>query len=250
MILPFLIKLFSREPHNGPLPPVSLMTVQSRLPGNVLTESLRQITWRWRLASIGIAKRLLDLLVAGTAALMLSPLLALTAMAIKFNSHGPILFFQERVGLRGKRFRMIKFRSMCLTAEDQKAALAARNESGDGVTFKMRRDPRITRVGAVIRRFSIDELPQIFNVLRGDMAIVGPRPPVPSEVDEYDVVTRKRLQAKPGLTCLWQIGGRSNLAFRQQVELDLKYLGQQNIVRDLQIIIQTVPAVISGKGAY
>jgi lipopolysaccharide/colanic/teichoic acid biosynthesis glycosyltransferase len=145
---------------------------------------------------------------------------------------------------------MYKFRSMHVAAESERDALRASNESADGVIFKLKQDPRITRVGRLIRRFSIDELPQLLNVLFGDMSIVGPRPALPSEVNEYDIQARKRLQTKPGLTCLWQIGGRSDLPFGQQVELDLRYLSGKSLLKDIEIIAKTIPAVISGKGAY
>jgi lipopolysaccharide/colanic/teichoic acid biosynthesis glycosyltransferase len=139
---------------------------------------------------------------------------------------------------------------MFVDAEQRLAALAEKNESADRVLFKMKQDPRITRVGRIIRRYSIDELPQILNVLRGEMSIVGPRPALPSEVSQYRPADRKRLQTKPGLTCLWQIGGRSDLPFEQQVDLDIEYLKRQNLLTDIRIIAGTVPAVVSGKGAY
>ncbi len=232
------------------LTPAEMMATAPLTATTDLRTVVRHKFWQVGLVLRGAAKRALDLLVAGAAVLALSPLLALTALAIRLESPGPVLFFQTRVGLRGRHFAMIKFRSMRIGAEAEKAALAADNESGDGVIFKMRRDPRITRVGAFIRRFSIDELPQILNVLRGDMTIVGPRPPVPSEVAQYTNSERKRLQGKPGLTCLWQIGGRSDLAFQQQVELDLEYLATQDLSQDIKIIAKTLPAVLSGRGAY
>ena len=139
---------------------------------------------------------------------------------------------------------------MFMDAEERLAELMRSNESKDGVIFKMRADPRITRVGRVIRRLSIDELPQLLNVMRGEMSIVGPRPALPAEVAQYDPMARKRLQAKPGLTCLWQISGRSNLAFNEQIDLDLRYLQKKSLGKDIEIIARTVPAVISGKGAY
>ncbi len=181
---------------------------------------------------------------------LLAPLLIATALAIYMESPGPILFRQVRVGKRGRPFTMFKFRSMRVTAEEDKQALSADNESADGVLFKMKKDPRVTRVGRIIRRLSIDELPQLLNILRGDMSIVGPRPALPTEVDQYDIEARKRLQTKPGLTCLWQISGRSDLAFSEQVDLDLRYLQARSLAKDIEIIARTVPAVISGKGAY
>ena len=207
-------------------------------------------TWKAELMLRRIAKRALDVGVAGTALVCLGPLLLVTALAIRIESPGPILFRQIRVGARGKTFSMLKFRSMFVDAEARLAALQSRNESAGGVLFKMKDDPRITRIGKFIRRYSIDELPQIINVLRGDMSIVGPRPALPSEVARYASSERKRLQAKPGLTCLWQIGGRSDLSFEQQVELDVEYLKRQSLMTDVRIIAGTVPAVIAGKGAY
>ncbi|MBT8105146.1 MAG: sugar transferase, partial [Woeseiaceae bacterium] len=150
----------------------------------------------------------------------------------------------------GRTFAMLKFRSMFVDAEARLAELTAKNESAGGVLFKIKDDPRITQVGKIIRRYSIDELPQLINVMRGEMSIVGPRPALPSEVEKYTAAERKRLQTNPGLTCLWQIGGRSDLSFEQQVELDVDYLKQQNVLIDLGIIAKTVPAVINGKGAY
>lgn len=207
---------------------------------------------RWRLAQAArpAAKRAIDVLGAAAGLLVLSPLLLGTALAIRIESPGPALFRQVRVGKRGRPFTMLKFRSMRITAESEKSALAARNESRDGVLFKMKADPRVTRVGRIIRRLSIDELPQLINVLKGDMSIVGPRPALPAEVEQYDYQARKRLQGKPGLTCLWQISGRSELAFSEQVDLDLRYLQSKGVVRDIEIIARTVPAVVSGRGAY
>jgi exopolysaccharide biosynthesis polyprenyl glycosylphosphotransferase len=195
-------------------------------------------------------KRLLDITIASCALVLLSPLLLLTAVAIRLESRGPAIFAQTRVGRHGRLFRFYKFRSMVVHAEALKPNLISENESADGVTFKMRRDPRITRVGAFIRRFSIDELPQIWNVLRGDMSIVGPRPPVPNEVAEYSYTQRKRLDALPGLTCLWQVAGRSDIPFIRQVELDLEYIHTQSLWQDLRIMLATIPAVASGRGAY
>lgn len=206
--------------------------------------------WQAGLAIRSSGKRALDVVVSVGALIALSPLLLITTIAIRLESPGPIFFRQVRVGARGRTFSMLKFRSMFVDAEVRLAELQQQNESADGVLFKMKDDPRITRVGRLIRRFSIDELPQIINVLRGDMAIVGPRPALPTEVAQYASPDRKRLQAKPGLTCLWQIGGRSDLSFEQQVQLDIDYMRKQGLLTDLRIIAKTVPAVLSGKGAY
>ncbi len=213
------------------------------------TNASRRV-WQRQLMLHAASKRALDITVAASALIALSPLLLATAVAVPVESPGPLLFRQLRVGQRGKLFSMFKFRSMYVNAEERLAALHSQNESADGVLFKMKHDPRITRIGRFIRRFSIDELPQIINVLRGDMSIVGPRPALPGEVDRYAAADRKRLQTKPGLTCLWQIGGRSELSFEQQVELDIDYLRKQNLLTDIRIIAKTVPAVLGGKGAY
>lgn len=212
--------------------------------------SVSRQLWQAGLALRSSGKRALDIIVSVGALIALSPLLLITTVAIRLESPGPIFFRQVRVGARGKTFSMLKFRSMFIDAEDRLTELRQQNESADGVLFKMKNDPRITRVGRLIRRFSIDELPQIINVLRGDMAIVGPRPALPTEVAQYASPDRKRLQAKPGLTCLWQIGGRSDLSFEQQVQLDIDYMHKQGLMTDLRIIAKTVPAVLSGKGAY
>lgn len=195
-------------------------------------------------------KRSFDITVSTMALILLGPLLIFTAMAIRIESSGPIFFKQIRVGYKGKTFTMYKFRSMYINAEERLADIQKDNESGGGVLFKMKKDPRITRIGRVIRKLSIDELPQIINVLYGDMSIVGPRPALPTEVSKYQTTDRKRLQTKPGLTCLWQIGGRSDLSFEQQIELDIKYLSKKSLTEDIAIVVKTVPAVISGKGAY
>ncbi len=195
-------------------------------------------------------KRIFDLYVTLVAVTLLSPLLIITAMLVKLESKGPIFFTQERVGYKGKPFVMYKFRSMSTNAEKQLETLNKENESDGSVLFKMKNDPRITKVGKIIRKLSIDELPQLINVIKGEMSIVGPRPALPSEVSQYFLKDRKRLQTKPGLTCLWQVNGRSDLSFEQQVELDLAYLSNKNFAKDIQIVLKTIPAVISGKGAY
>jgi exopolysaccharide biosynthesis WecB/TagA/CpsF family protein len=205
---------------------------------------------RFGLAAGRVAKRALDAGLAGTLLVALAPLLGTVAVLIRLESPGPALFRQTRVGLHGKPFSMLKFRSMYADAEQRRRALEADNEMAGGVLFKMKRDPRITRLGRLIRRTSIDELPQLWNVLRGDMALVGPRPALPSEVDVYRVTERRRLDAKPGITCLWQVSGRSELAFNEQVRLDVDYIHAQSLRTDLQIMLRTLPAVISGRGAY
>lgn len=215
-----------------------------------LTAAMTSRCWHLLLAVRAVAKRASDMAGAATGIVILSPLLLLTAAAIRLESRGPVLYSQQRVGKRGRLFTMYKFRSMRPTADAEKDALHERNESADGVIFKIKADPRITRIGRIIRRLSIDELPQLVNVLLGDMSIVGPRPALPAEVAQYDAEARKRLQGKPGLTCLWQISGRSELSFRQQLDLDLRYFQEKTVTGDFAIIMRTVPAVLSGKGAY
>jgi lipopolysaccharide/colanic/teichoic acid biosynthesis glycosyltransferase len=174
----------------------------------------------------------------------------LIAASIKLDSSGPIFFTQLRVGKWGKRFSMYKFRSMTCDAERRKNELVDQNEIPGGVIFKMKRDPRVTRIGRLVRRSSLDELPQLWNVLRGEMSLVGPRPPVPAEVDTYSLDERSRLEVKPGITCTWQVSGRSELPFRQQVDLDVAYIESQSLRGDLKLLLKTVPAVLMGRGAY
>lgn len=200
--------------------------------------------------SYSLLKRCCDFIVAGLIVTLLAPFLAAVALAIRFDSRGPILFSQTRIGKNGKQFRFWKFRSMITTAPDKKEELAKLNESQDQVLFKMKQDPRITSVGRFIRKFSIDELPQLWNVLKGDMSLVGPRPALPEEVEKYSKGDKLRLKVKPGLTCFWQVLGRSDLSFRQQVQLDQKYIKERSLLTDLKILLLTIPAVVSGKGAY
>jgi len=196
-------------------------------------------------------KRSLDVVVSALALLALAPLLALVALAIKLTDGGAVLFWQTRVGQHGREFRFPKFRSMVADAEARKAALAAANSHGaDGVTFKMKGDPRITRIGRLIRKLSIDELPQLWLVLTGDMSLVGPRPPVPSEVARYTLEDRRRLEVTPGLTCIWQVSGRSEIPFERQVGLDVEYIESRSFLMDLRLLARTVPAVLAGRGAF
>lgn len=195
-------------------------------------------------------KRALDLLISVAALILLFPLFVLTAMAIYLENPGPVFYAQTRVGQNGRVFRFYKFRSMILNADRMKNHLASQNESADGVIFKIKKDPRITRVGRVIRKFSIDELPQLINVLKGDMSLVGPRPPLPQEVVQYTLGQRKRLHIRPGITCIWQVSGRSDIPFVDQVRLDLEYIESASLFADLIILLKTCPAVLTGKGAY
>ncbi len=208
--------------------------------------------WVWAMTVKGTyaVKRFFDLFLSFWILLFLSPLLFATAVWIKLDSPGPLIYRQLRVGLNGRQFNFYKFRSMYVDADRRLAEILAKNESGDGVIFKMKHDPRITRAGRFIRKFSIDELPQIFNVILGDMSLVGPRPPLPREVDQYTLDDRKRLNVIPGITGLWQVSGRSDIPFKQQVLLDKEYIQSQSFWRDLLIMLKTIPAVLTGRGAY
>ena len=196
------------------------------------------------------AKRCLDVVGAAALLVALAPLLALIAAFVKLTSRGPVLFSQWRVGKDGEMFRFYKFRSMVLDAEQRKVELVSWSDHQDSITFKMKKDPRITRVGKLLRKFSLDELPQLWNVLRGDMSLVGPRPAVPDEVARYTMAQLKRLSVLPGLTCLWQIRGRANLPFDAQVQLDLEYIRERSFLLDLRLLVLTVPAVLTCRGAY
>ncbi len=194
-------------------------------------------------------KRLLDLAVSSAGIVALAPLFGLIAAAIRLESPGPALFRQTRVGQDGKTFTIFKFRSMYRDAEARRAALLAQSDR-PGICFKAKNDPRVTQVGRLLRRFSLDELPQLFNVWLGDMAIVGPRPALRQEVDAYPTSARRRLAAKPGLTGLWQVGGRAEIGFDKMVEMDTAHVGARSIFLDIAIIALTVRAVIGGRGAY
>ncbi|MBJ6760831.1 sugar transferase [Myxococcaceae bacterium JPH2] len=193
-------------------------------------------------------KRLFDIAVSAVAIWMLLPVFAVVAAGIKLTSRGPIFFKQLRTGQHGKPFYMLKFRSMVVNAEELKEKLAAMNEQS-GPVFKMKNDPRITGIGRFIRKFSIDELPQFINVLRGEMSIVGPRPPVPSEVAKYETWQRRRLSVRPGLTCIWQVSGRNQISFEEWMYLDMQYIDHWSLTSDLRLLLQTVPVVITGRGA-
>lgn len=211
---------------------------------------LKRASWVAVVQGSYLLKRLVDVTASGLGLLLLSPLFGLVALAIRLESPGPVLFKQKRVGRWGQLFIMWKFRSMYIDAEARKAELMKENEMQGGVIFKMKDDPRVTRVGRVIRKTSLDELPQLWNVLVGDMSLVGPRPPVPAEVDQYSLADRRRLEVIPGITCIWQVSGRSNIPFDQQVELDVQYIESQSFWTDIKILLKTVPALLFGTGAY
>ncbi|MCL6598829.1 MAG: sugar transferase [Alicyclobacillus macrosporangiidus] len=193
-------------------------------------------------------KRATDFVVSGCLLLLLSPVMAAIALAIKLDDGGPVLYAQERVGLHGRRFRMHKFRSMVVDADRMKDQLRHLNEMS-GPVFKIRDDPRVTRVGRFLRRTSLDELPQLWDVFVGNMSLVGPRPPLPDEVDMYDIKHRRRLSVKPGITFLWQISGRNNIDFDQWMELDLQYIDNWSYLEDWKILFKTIPAVLRREGA-
>jgi lipopolysaccharide/colanic/teichoic acid biosynthesis glycosyltransferase len=197
-----------------------------------------------------IAKRGLDVTVVLVMALLLSPILIAVALCIWFTDRGPVVFAQIRVGKDGREFKFYKFRSMVTDAEARKAELMKQNQHSDDRTFKMRKDPRVTWIGRFIRRMSIDELPQLWNVFKGDMTLVGPRPAVPAEVARYSASDRRRLAVTPGLTCIWQVSGRAELPFPKQVELDVEYIQKRSIAFDLVLLAKTIPAVLSARGAY
>ncbi|MGN7966830.1 sugar transferase [Microbacterium sp. 22179] len=196
-----------------------------------------------------VLKRALDVVVATLALIPIGLILPALALLIKLDSPGPVFFHQERVGRDGRRFRMVKLRSMATDAEQKLAALKLQNE-GSGLLFKMKDDPRVTRVGRVLRKLSLDELPQFWNVLVGDMSVVGPRPPLPTEVTAYDGTVFRRLYIKPGITGLWQVSGRSDLSWDESVRLDLRYVENWSVMNDLQIMWRTAKVMVQPSGAY
>ncbi len=220
------------------------------------------VTWK-RYAWNGVTgfayflKRLFDVVISLAALIVLSPLFLMIALLVKVDG-GPVFFRQTRYGLHGREFRMLKYRSMCVDAEARLKDLLALNEKKEGITFKMKDDPRITRVGRILRKTSLDELPQFWNVLRGEMSIVGPRPPVRREVELYEQRHRRRFNVKPGITCLWQvgerhgglfeIGDRNAIDFEEQVDLDVRYIESQSFRKDLWLLLKTIPAILFGKG--
>lgn len=212
--------------------------------------ALQRRLWSCSLAADEAGKRAFDIVFSGAVLLGLGPLFLLLAWLIKLEDRGPVFFRQVRVGRHGREFAMYKFRSMRPDAEQRLKDVLALNQHAAGITFKLKDDPRITRIGRWLRKFSLDELPQFYNVLIGDMSVVGPRPPVPREVALYTLADRRRLAVRPGITCLWQISGRAQIDFHGQVELDVQYIETRGFWNDLRIITKTVPAVLSGTGAY
>ena len=196
-----------------------------------------------------IFKRIIDIIGAGLGLILLSPIIAIVACAVKVTSKGPIFFSQKRVGKNGELFEMYKFRSMVVNAEELKENLEDKNEMS-GPMFKIKDDPRITKVGKFIRKTSIDELPQLWNVLKGDMSLVGPRPSLPKEVEQFDNWMFKRLTVRPGLTCYWQVSGRNNIDFEDWMKLDIKYVEERNIWIDIKLIFKTVFVLFGDKNAH
>lgn len=193
-------------------------------------------------------KRTIDIIGSLFGLIILSPILLIVMVAIKIESRGPVVFAQERVGYKGKRFKMYKFRSMVENAEELKEKLKDQNEM-NGPMFKMKNDPRVTRVGRIIRKTSIDEIPQFVNVLKGDMSLVGPRPSLLKEVEEFDDWMLRRLDVKPGLTCYWQVSGRNDINFEEWMKLDIKYIEEQSILVDIKLILKTVLVLFGDKHA-
>ena len=196
-----------------------------------------------------ICKRTIDIIGAGLGLILLSPIIAVVACAVKVTSKGPIFFSQKRVGKNGELFEMYKFRSMVVNAEELKGNLEDQNEMS-GPMFKIKDDPRVTKVGKFIRKTSIDELPQLWNVLKGDMSLVGPRPSLPKEVEQFDNWMFKRLSVRPGLTCYWQVSGRNNIDFENWMKLDCRYVDERNLWIDIKLIFKTVFVLFGDKNAH
>ena len=196
-----------------------------------------------------VIKRVIDVVCSFVGVLVLSPLFVVIAIIIKFTSKGPVFFSQKRVGRDGKEFKMYKFRSMVVNAEELKEKLAAQNEMS-GPMFKMKDDPRVTKVGKFIRKTSIDELPQLWNILKGDMSLVGPRPSLPKEVAQFEDWMYRRLEVKPGLTCYWQVSGRNNIDFEDWMKLDIRYVEERNFWIDIKLIFKTVGVLFGDKNAH
>lgn len=235
----------------GPPYPVFDRRAVRHLEPDLREQVARETLWRRVAGEVEPVKRVIDLFGTILLTLALSPLLAVIAALIKWHDGGPILFWQTRVGRKGRCFAFPKFRSMVVNAEDLLEKVKGQNHhGGDGITFKMKLDPRVTPIGRFIRKYSIDELPQLWCIIMGDMSLVGPRPPLPREVDQYTPEQLRRLEVAPGLTCLWQVEGRGDLPFEKQVQLDVKYVDTRSLWLDFKLLVRTIPAVLAGKGAY
>lgn len=206
--------------------------------------------WLFFITGLNLLKRFMDIVIGGLALIFFLPLMILIAAVIKLTDGGPVFYISDRVGKWGEEFRFIKFRTMVSSADELKESLIHKNEIENDIKFKMKEDPRVTPFGRFLRKTSLDELPQLWNVLKGEMSLVGPRPPLSTEVVNYSIRERKRLDVKPGLTCIWQVSGRSELNFKQQVQLDLEYIESQSLWFDIILMIKTIPAVLFGRGAY
>ncbi len=210
----------------------------------------KKIFWIFFVEGAKFLKRAVDIVFSIYLLILVSPLIIIISLLIKLTDGGPVLYVTRRVGKWGKEFDFLKFRSMVLYADEKKKDLLKNNIFSDDVKFKIINDPRTTWVGKIIRKTSLDELPQLWNVLRGEMSLVGPRPPLPEEVSYYTLLARRRLDVKPGLTCIWQVSGRSEIPFKEQIKLDLEYIESQSFLLDLKILLKTIPAVLTGRGAY
>lgn len=210
----------------------------------------KKYSWLLVVNGAKILKRLIDIIASVILLVALSPLFLLVAILIKATDGGSVLYVANRVGKWGKEIRFPKFRTMVIDAAQQQEALQAYNERPGGPVFKMKHDPRVTWIGRILRRTSFDELPQLWCVLKGDMSLVGPRPPIPNEVAGYTLDERRRLDITPGLTCIWQVSGRAELDFTKQVRLDVQYIESQSIWLDFKLLLKTIPAIILGRGAY
>ena len=217
--------------------------LQARTIENTISESSADYNLLYK-----VSKRALDVFASLLGLILLSPILFIVVVMIKLDSKGPVIFKQKRVGLNGKEFYMYKFRSMVVNAEELKEKLAAQNEMS-GPMFKMKEDPRVTRVGKFIRKTSLDELPQLINVIKGDMSLVGPRPSLPNEVKEFEPWMLKRLDVKPGLTCFWQVSGRNDIDFEDWMKLDIKYVNEKSFFLDIKLILRTVLVLFGDKHA-
>jgi exopolysaccharide biosynthesis polyprenyl glycosylphosphotransferase len=224
-------------------PPAATATILTR--EHVLPASVGSQTGLY----LRFGKRLVDVLASAMGLLVAGPVMLLLGVLVKLDSPGPMFYRQRRTGLGGRLFTFYKLRSMHAGAHLRRSELWHLNEA-DGPIFKISKDPRVTRIGRWLRRTSLDELPQLFNVLKGDMSLVGPRPPLPEEVERYEPWQRRRLDVKPGITCLWQISGRSRLGFDEWMRLDLEYIRHRSLALDFKILVRTVPAVLSREGAY
>ncbi len=210
----------------------------------------KKSAWAVAIRGARFLKRSADITASFWLFVMLSPLFAVVAAAIKLTDGGPVLYWQTRVGKWGQEFKFPKFRSMRVNADSEREKILQQSHHKESITFKMKHDPRVTFVGRIIRKTSIDELPQLWNVVRGEMSLVGPRPPLPEEVDKYTLKDRRRLDVTPGLTCIWQVSGRGDVPFPKQLEYDIQYIESQSLLLDLKLLLKTVSAVLTGRGAY